>query len=362
VPDDPSEEDIMRARDLILEMFCDFPFEGEADLAHAVGLFLLPFVRDIIDGPTPLHSVDGSIPGAGKSLLVHCALFPSTGRQIPTMTEASNEEEWRKRITSALGAARSIIFFDNIQRGFDSAQLSAVLTAQVWEDRLLGKSTNVRYPNRAIWASTGNNPQHSAEILRRIVRVRLVPEQERPWDRDGKEFRHPDLKAWVKENRTELVRSALVLVKAWFAQGCPPGDGKLGSYESWARTIGGILKVAGIPGFLSNAVEIFEASDVVGGAMAQLVAKWAELFGEREIKAGELLSAALAIEDLELRGAEANAQKKSLGHLLKRNKDRVFDGYRVTQPGTKGKPSWQLVRVVPGGSEGFSTTAIDSIF
>jgi len=36
------------------ELLVDFPFVSKADMAHALALMLLGFVRDLIDGPTPL--------------------------------------------------------------------------------------------------------------------------------------------------------------------------------------------------------------------------------------------------------------------------------------------------------------------
>jgi putative DNA primase/helicase len=38
----------------------------------------------------------------------------------------------------------------------------------------------------------------------------------------------------------------------------------LGSFESWAGVLGGILHVAGIPGFLDNAAEFYKRSDAEG--------------------------------------------------------------------------------------------------
>jgi hypothetical protein len=50
--------------------------------------------------------------------------------------------------------------------------VAAALTAPYWEDRVLGKSEMVRFPIRCVWIATGNNPQFSNEIARRMVRIR----------------------------------------------------------------------------------------------------------------------------------------------------------------------------------------------
>ncbi len=69
VPDNPTPEEIRRAKDLIFgELFGDFPFVEDADRAHATAMLLLPYARDLIQGPTPNHLVESPVPGSGKSL------------------------------------------------------------------------------------------------------------------------------------------------------------------------------------------------------------------------------------------------------------------------------------------------------
>ena len=58
LPDRPTPEEVASARAILLnELFYDFPFVDEASKAHAVALTLLPFVRKMIEGPTPNHAV-----------------------------------------------------------------------------------------------------------------------------------------------------------------------------------------------------------------------------------------------------------------------------------------------------------------
>ena len=49
-------------------------------------------------------------------------------------------------------------------------------------------------------AATGNNPEFSKEMARRLLRIRLDTHLERP--RQRAEFRHPDLNTWVLSNLT----------------------------------------------------------------------------------------------------------------------------------------------------------------
>jgi len=54
------------------------------------------------------------------------------------------------------------------------------------------------------------------------------------------------------------VSALLTMGRAWFAEGKPEGSAVIGSFEGWSHTVGGVLEVAGISGFLSNLSEMYE--------------------------------------------------------------------------------------------------------
>ena len=197
IPDvaaDPAAEDVALARGLLLDdLLVDFPFTSDAERAHALSVLLLPFARELIDGPTPLYLVEKPTPGTGASLLVTALLWPGIGRDVATLTEGTDEESWRKRLTSTLRSSPTAITIDNLRRRLDSAALSSAITATTWTDRILGRTENIRLPVRCVWLATGNNPALSNEISRRTIRVRLDARVDRPWLRSG--FRHDPLLA-----------------------------------------------------------------------------------------------------------------------------------------------------------------------
>lgn len=125
----------------------------------------------------------------------------------------------------------------------DSGALASALTAALWSDRLLGTNVTLTVPVRCVWVTTANNPTMTTEIARRTIRIRLDPKQDRPWQRTG--FRHTNLIAWTDENRARLIHAALVLIRAWAANGQPRSTTTLGSFERWATVMGGILGTAG---------------------------------------------------------------------------------------------------------------------
>jgi putative DNA primase/helicase len=324
VPESPSAEDVARARALLCEdLLGDFPFTGEAERAHAVALALQPFVRELIEGRTPLHVIEKPTPGTGAGLLVRALTLPALGGPPAMMTEGRDEDEWRKRLTAKLLGAPAIIVIDNLRRRLDSAALSSAITAAVWEDRLLGKTEMVRTRVRCAWVALGNNPALSGEIARRTVRTRLDAKVDYPWLRT--EFKHLDLIGWATTHRGELIWAALVLVRAWLAGGRPAGAAILGEFEPWARVMGGILALAGIKGFLENLKEVYETADAEGAETRRLLWAWWEKHQEAEVGVGELF--ALATGDdvgLDLSAKTDRGQRTQLGQRLAALRDRRY--------------------------------------
>jgi DNA polymerase-1 len=350
VPDRPADADVARARSLILDdLLIDFPFVSDADRAHAVALLLLPFVRDLIPGPTPLHLIEAPCEGSGKGLLAEVCLLPAHGRRFGAMPAGRDGDEWRKAITSVLRAGHGAVLIDNVTRPLDSGDLAAALTATTWEDRLLGKTELLRLPVRCVWVATANNPAVSREIMRRCVRIRIDPRVDEPWRRAG--FKHPNLRAWADSRRGELVWAALTLVQHWLARGRPtPSVRLLGSFEAWTEVLGGILHAAGIPGFLENLDEFYREANTEVAAWRAFVTAWWEHFGAEPVLARELLPLALEVDGLDVHGKDEAAQARSLGKKLEKMRDRVIGTYRIERAGAEHRAVRWRVQVSPSAS------------
>jgi putative DNA primase/helicase len=294
---------------------------------------LLPFVRPLIEGPTPLHLLDAPVEGTGKTLLASAIAIVSTGRDAEAVAEADSDEEWRKRITAVLAEGPTFVLLDNINRVLDSGALASALTTRTWKDRILGVSKTARLPVTCTWVASGNNTRLSRELIRRTLFCRLDAKTDTPWLREA--FRHDDLLAWAKANRGDLVWGALTLVRAWLAAGRPPGKARLGMFEQWANTIGGILDVAGVPGMLANA-KAFRAAraDQVGEWRAFITAWW-EKFADRPVGVRALfdLVKAETLLDSVIGDKGEQSQRTRLGLALTRSVDRVFGTHRMASAG-----------------------------
>lgn len=351
VSSSPSDDEVDDAKAMLLdELMGDFPFVGPSERAHALSLVLNPFVRDMIDGPTPLYLIEAPTAGTGKGLLAHMAMLPGLGKPPELMPPASNEEETRKRITSSLMALPEALLLDNVPRGLESATLAAALTAQMWTDRVLGRSESRSIRVRTTWMATGNNPSRSKEMSRRIVRIRLDSRTERPEER--KAFRHPDIEQWAKQHRGDLVHAALTLVQRWIAEGAQFGPHTLGSFQDWASIHGGILECIGVEGFLANRreSELVAVSEEV--AWGEFVAQWWEKHRDTAVGTAELFEIAREIPQFPLGAATSDrGLRNAFGTAMSRNRDRIVDGRCIEFVGTVHRAAKYRLR--PSGEAPF---------
>ena len=173
IPSHPTEADVTAAKSVLLELITDFPFASDTDHTNACGLFVLPFARELIAGLTPLHLFDAPEMRSGKGLLAKVLLFPFLGVKASVISEAKDDEEWRKKITAALRTDHPYLFLDNLSHYLDSPALAAVLTTQSWCDRLLGHNDLLTLPVRVVFVATGNNVSLSLELARCTIPIRL---------------------------------------------------------------------------------------------------------------------------------------------------------------------------------------------
>jgi putative DNA primase/helicase len=362
IPYSPTDPEVHTALSpLTGDLLGDFSFVDESSLAHALAALLLPFVRPIISGPTPLHALDAPTPRTGKGLLGEIICIPATGRPAEITTEAENEAEWRKKITAVLASAPRFALIDNVKRPLDSAQLAAVLTASVWTDRLLGLSRMVVLPVQCCWLVSGNNLRLSNELSRRTVWIRLDSRLERPWERTG--FRHPGLDAWARAQRTNLIHAALMLIKHWIASGKGLGEQTMGSFEQWARTMGGILDAASVRGFLANRDRLYERTNEEAVAWREFVLEWWRCHGEAVVRVEQLHQLASKHDLLPsvLGDKSEQSQKIRLGRTLPTKIDQIIADYQIesTKEDNSGRKGYRLRPVNTKASKPYEVSGAD---
>lgn len=289
IPAEPTGEQVAAAVALIDELLCDFPWDTTADRANAWALLITPLVRAVV-GQVPMALIDAPEPGTGKGLLVKVCSIVTTGRSAALMAWPSSDEELEKKVTAMLMAGHTVVVFDNVEGMIRSATLAAVLTADTWQGRVLGRSEVTTVPNRATWAATGNNIDVGGDLARRCYRVRLDARQAQPWLRTG--FRHPDLERWAEANRPALLGALCTIVRSWWVAGRPLATElpAMGGYSSWVRTVGGILDHAGVTGFLANLADFHASADREAGAWEAFLQAWFDELGEEPMTVADLVA------------------------------------------------------------------------
>lgn len=350
VPSSPTDAQVRQAAwKLMGDYLGNFPFETPADRALALALMLLPFMRQLIDGHTPLHLVEASTPGTGKTLLVQAIFQVCYGGDISSMTECKDDAEWSKQITAKLMTGQPIFFIDNVSRTLASAKLASVITSRTWEDRILGASQMLIAPIEHVFVATGNNISASDEVVRRLVRCRLNAHVEKPWQRTG--FRHPELLKWGAQHRSELVAAALTLIQTWLDRDRPMYTGRtLGMFEPWAGSVGGVLQIANQQtAFLGNLDKLYAETVRYADNDRAFITGWWEKFGGQVVMARDLVP--VAAEHLELGRKTAVEQfippsAKSVGWYLVKIHGRVYGDLEVVRTAREGRgDTYQLAKV-----------------
>jgi len=334
VPAIPNRHDLEWALETLDDALADFPFQDEISYANTLSLLLLPFVRMLIDGSTPFHFITAPVQGSGKSLLAELIAFVTTGQPATILTEAGDDAAWKKMITAVLMQSPAIVVVDNINRKVDSAALVSTLTSPSFDDRKLGATEILKIRNEAVWIGTANNPTMTGEMARRVCWIQLNPTTETPWKRTG--FRHNPLMPWVKQNRMTILQACLILIQNWIAQGAVPGDYVLGSFEDWARTMSGILRDAGITGFMANADQLYDVANEESVEWREFVDKWYAKHKKEPVRAiilMELVKENGYFEEHLGDGTDRSRLTK-FGLLLKKNADRVFGEHRIIKKRT----------------------------
>lgn len=355
IPDMPTPDEIQEAVNRITEVFCDFPFDSDASRINNIGMLFTVILRPSISGPVPLALINKPQRGTGASLLARGMHVAATGRDASMMTPSTYETEMNKLISSLLMRGQNIIIFDNVVDKLDSPSLASALTSTEWQNRQLGSNhVFTSSTEQVTWFATGNNIQIGEDLSRRCSLIRLNSRIAQPWARPAEEFRHPNLLRWIRDERPRIIAAIFTIARAWVFAGKPMAVTKvprMGGFENWQDTIGGILAFAGVSGFLENLQEVHDDLDSDTSQAETVIAKMYSLWGSSNVTAAQIADH-LSTEEIKLSQldldedrlldllpavlADAWVGRKAfnavLGRWLGSQKDRVFrNGLTLTK-------------------------------
>jgi hypothetical protein len=280
IAEHPTLTEAVAARDELFEMVGDFPFERPVHSAAWLAALLTPLARFAFTGPAPLFLVDSNVRGAGKGLLLDCISQVVTGERFTIAAYTDDADELRKRITSLVLAGDRLVLFDNLEGEFGNAVLDAALTGTAWKDRALGFNRMVEAPLYMAWYATGNNVMIAADTSRRVCHIRLESPDEQPELRQG--FLHPNLLAWVSQNRIQLLAAALTILRGYCVAGKPDqGLAAWGSFEGWSALVRSAVAWTGLPDPGETRLLLQQQADTAADNMAVILRCWEQLDPDR---------------------------------------------------------------------------------
>jgi len=358
VADDPSPEGVAAAVAYLQEEWLgDFPFPTQADRANALALVLTPMIRGLCT-LVPVAVVNGLQMGVGKNKFANCVSLVAIGEQATPLGYNRDGEEQRKVMTAVFRSGQTLMVWDECHH-LEGEHFARAITSPTYSDRVLGGSIMVNFPNRATWVTLGNSVRVEGDMMRRVYQIAMRTDSPNPQDRASSSFRHPDIEGWTLANRATILAALLTLVRAWYAAGRPGPEGgtSFGSFEQWERVVGGILRVAGVPGFLGNQKEFRSDSDYSQALWELHLAGLWEHFGDREFTAKEVTTwlarnADTAEQPPGMADLSAPGYVRTLGMAYQRQRDRWHGSYRLVRgEGTgHGKVAKWAIVVHPGKS------------
>jgi hypothetical protein len=340
------ETDCEVIHNVLHDLVVDFPFKTAADRENFFGLLLTPIVAPAIDGNRPMHLLNAPIERTGKSKLVNEVMgLIITGRDTPSMQITEREEEREKRILAMLLQGETLMHLDNLPPYVDSPALASLLTTKNFLGRVLGFSRNVSLPNNLTIVGTGNNMQASGEIAKRIVPIMIEPTSANPEARTN--FQHPDIRTYARQQRRTVLECLLGLVENWLAADRPLHANRLGGFESWSETIGGILKVNGLRKWRTNEAEWRERANPGGSEMEAFVEAWHEGHGEKEVEPKDLRELAKSCNLFGYIFAKRSdaAINVAFGRMLSRHTDMPVKTWYIRRAGASNHLKYHLEEI-----------------
>lgn len=294
------------AREKLMHPFRHFIFATDKDRANAFAYLFSLLLRNFF-GRVPIFAFLAAKYGTGKGLLVSSLYQIVAGAPLPTATYKRRDEDMERQIVSVLMRGSAGALVDNIPDGWtvESPILEALATAELFSGKVLYRTQFVDFRTRAVWALTGNNLQFSGGTSRRVQTVTLQSDVQDPYLR-----KLPELD--IGRHREELLSAALTIAVKWHEKGLPEADIHLGSFQRWARVIGGVLTFSGITGF--DPVNIACSDDDL--ALQDFMFSVYDYFQQKSFSAADVVEAGIDLEGV----VDASEDKPAirLGYLFKK--------------------------------------------
>lgn len=331
VPESPTRDEALAALAVLKKPFRKFAFADDASRSVALAAALTSLVRASLSS-APMFAIDAPTAGTGKSLLAETIGIIATGHKPAMMSQGATPEEDQKRLSSVLMAGDPVLVIDNCDRQISGDFLCSMLTQEIVQTRVLGRSEMVRLPQKTLVIATGNNLQLAGDVTRRALVCRLDAQVERP-DHIQYDF---DPRVEAQTDRAKLVVAGLTILRAYIAAGRPQRLPTIGSFEQWNVVREALVWLGETDPVVTR--ERIMANDPRRAQIAELLQLWHATLGDREVHLNEL-----SYDNVAGGAGAANQRKvladalsaltnrpqfnaRSIGRALAREVDRIVGG------------------------------------
>lgn len=275
------EMNITEAKRVIEDLLGEFCFakDNGRSMSVSIASMLTLFGRDLIPSGcvVPGFINTANAPGAGKTMLVFCAIVPVYG--VPDIESIPEKDsELQKVLLAGVISGSNYLFFDNAKGHLNYPSLEAFLTSSKYGGRILGVSEKVFVEHKSLAFITGNDVSLSSDLNRRTLMAELFMENERSGDRV---FKQPMDVERLLQNRSVILSALWSLIRSWDGAGRPMPSKRNSDFMAWSEIIGGIVEHAGWCSPLIPA-DVDDAGDTEQADMRKLVTMMTSKVGFRD--------------------------------------------------------------------------------
>lgn len=289
---------------------------------------------------------------SGKSTLnALIGLFAGPGPNV-NVSYPFQKEEAVKVILALLLTGPAVIDFDDMEHDwFAHGIIKRMFTNSTITDRVLGVNKTATVSTRTLVLGSGNNVGPQRDLLRRVMVINLNARTDFAvaLDYEGKPVET------MQANRGQFVADALTIIRAWQQAGkhrTPVPN--LASYgEQWADNARHPLIWQGLP---DPATGLFEQirHNPDADNLSHLLSAWHAMFGSDPMTVRKVLERVAQQGNCDLNDAllelpfverdEVNRSK--MGGFLRRNANRIVDGFELQKAPRTERNAWRVVRIV----------------
>jgi hypothetical protein len=331
------------ARDLLLEVICDYDFVTESDKSRAIANFISPSLRpgkllgDDVDFPIDISEANESQSGKTFRQKMGCAIYGETPYVIANRQGGVGSLD--ESISSALIAGIPFIAFENF-RGEMRSQLAEMCLRGIGiAPARAPHKGEIQVPTCHInWQLSSNGFECTRDFGNRASITRV---SKREVGHQFKTYPEGNILAHIKANQSKYLAAVFKVIRAWDEAGRPRTNEARHDFTEWAQTLDWIVQnIFNVPPLIDgHSEEILRVSNpALGWLRTVAIAVEKDKRLDEELLTGEIVDIC-HFHGLELPGGRTllNPEQTSLfagrllGRIFHENNAVCVDRYQINR-------------------------------